>query len=152
MIGAILSKLAPWVRWWPLALALGAFAGGCTVTNRLWEASLPGMLDRERAASQKSCAEDKAITKGISDDLLAKNSALASRVAALKRLHAAPLGVPTPGVATGSHAAGNRAVVSGPHGSPTDAFLDLAADADRTRNALTACQDFIAATWKKHGQ
>ena len=56
MIAAILNKLAPWLRFWPVALALIAFGAGWTVNGWRHEASqaaeLQAAIDARLKAEQ----------------------------------------------------------------------------------------------------
>lgn len=60
MIAAITSRLVPWLKLWPLTLALAAFAAGWTTNGWRWEAkqasALQAEIDRRVKAEQDANA------------------------------------------------------------------------------------------------
>ena len=89
------------------------------------------------------CNQQKAITTEVSHDYQSKIADLNRRVSQLKRVRSC---VPIEGSpATGHDAAGGNKL-HGPHGVPSDALIDFAAEAEQTRLKLNACQSFIRKT------
>lgn len=81
MIDAILNKLAPWLRLWPLALALAAFGAGWAVNGWRWEAKQADAL--QAAIDQK--AKDEQIANKKSEELEKQLASIQSNTRELNR-------------------------------------------------------------------
>lgn len=104
-------------------------------------------------ADTKSCNADKAITQGVSHDYETKITGLTAQLNDLQRVR------PNVCVTIAPHAAGGHDATTGTskpantHGGvDSDALYALAAEGERYRLQLSACQDFITQTWKEKGQ
>lgn len=116
------------------------------------EAEQQAALTAQEEKLHAECANDKAITKGVDDDLQAKNTALTRRIGELKRVQPSTCIVPAPNPSVSGNAAPGGTVSAGAHGITTNALYDFAFDAERYRLQLIACQDFISKTWTAKGQ
>lgn len=89
------------------------------------------------------CQQAQTITAEVSNDYQNQLSALNKRLADLKRMqHCVPVFHP-PGAAAGHDAAAGDGKLPGPDGVPSDVLYDFAADAEKVRLQLLACQSFV---------
>lgn len=90
-----------------------------------------------------ACDKAQQITEGVSHDYQTQLSALNDKLAALKRVRANPKCVPIADAPAGRDGAARTDKLSGPHGIRPDWLYDTAAEADKYRLQLIACQEFI---------
>jgi hypothetical protein len=103
---------------------------------------------------KKQCDADKKITEGVSHDYQAQLSNLSTQLANLKRVRPSRcVAVSVASPASGRNASPPTGQLPNPNaGVTSDALYDYAAEAERTRLQLIACQQFITETWKEKGQ
>lgn len=97
----MLSFLAPWLRFWPLALALAAFAAGWTVQGWRWEAKQADALkaaDDARLKQEQSAAEHSAKLEEKLAALDSANRTLTRRLSGETRKEAYRCPVPAAGL------------------------------------------------------
>ena len=110
-------------------------------------------LSEQATVLTNACKADKAITEGVSHEYEGKIFALNQQLDAIKRVRPTSCIVVQPSrAARGRDAASSTAKPARPDGITSDALLDFARDAEQYRLQLTACQAFIAETWKEKGQ
>lgn len=130
------------VKYIALGGVLAGLAAGWGIHSLIAERTLRHALVDQQQALEAKCADDKAITKEIADDLNQKNASLSRRLAELKRLPATCI-VPTSDTALGGDAIPGGAVNAGAHGITSVALYDFAAEAERYRQQLISCQEFV---------
>lgn len=105
-------------------------------------------LGLQKAALERECAAEKAITTEVSREYQKKLADLGKRTAA-KRLRApACVSVITSGPAGGHHAGTGSDALRRADGVDPAALDALANDAERDRLKLIGCQRFIRETWQ----
>lgn len=135
------------IKYWIALPAVLITAFAAFGLHRLDVARLEAKQLRTLAAQEKKLNEacDKAqhITEGVSHDYQTQLSALNVKLAALKRVRTKPGCVPVTDAAARHDGATNAEKLSGPRGLRPNWLYDTAAEADRYRLQLIACQDFI---------
>ena len=110
-------------------------------------ARLEAKQNKALAAQEKqlneACDKAQQITKEVSHDYQEQLSNLGRKLDTLKRVHANTQCVPITGTAAGRDEPARAGEFSGPHGIRPDWLYDTAAEADKYRLQLIACQDFI---------
>lgn len=100
-------------------------------------------LTAQAGRIEKICQQAQSITAEVSNDYQTKLSALDKRLADLKRLQrCVPVNHPAD-AAGGRDAAPGHGQLPGPDGVYSDVLYDFAADAEKVRLQLIACQSFI---------
>lgn len=122
--------------------ALVAFGFHKIDVARLEAKQIKALAAREKQLND-ACDKAQQITEGVSHDYQTQLSALNNKLAALKRVRAKPGCVPIADTSTRHDGATNTGKLSGPHGIRPDWLYDTAAEADKYRLQLIACQEFI---------
>lgn len=91
----------------------------------------------------EACDKAQQINKEVSHDYQEQLSNLGRKLDTLKRVHANTQCVPITGTPAGRDEPARAGEFSGPHGIRPDWLYDTAAEADKYRLQLIACQDFI---------
>ena len=114
------------------------------------EAKQRSALSDQARLLQSRCEQDKAITKGISDDYQKHLDDLNVELSALRvREPARCIAVSTPVTASGRHGAAGTGKPAGQDGVTAQTLYDFAGEAERYRLQLISCQEFITATWQE---
>ena len=127
-------------------ITLAVCAGVYTVRINVLEKQHIKALDKQKTDLQKQCAEEKAVTTEVSNELQTKYSALAGQYNKLKRVRPSYC-VPVTGPTGGRDGTGTDGKLSRPHGVNSDDLIDYGRDAEQCRLQLMACQSFIKKTW-----
>lgn len=111
-------------------------------TARL-EAKYQAALSAQEKQLNEACDKAQQINKEVSHDYQEQLSNLGRKLDTLKRVHANTQCVPITGTAAGRDGAAKPDKLSGPNGIRAEWLYDTAAEADKYRLQLIACQDFI---------
>lgn len=110
-------------------------------------------LDTLKTTLERQCHDEKALTTEVSNGLQKKIASLNSELARLKRVRERAVCVPVPTEPSPGHdAAASAGEPPRPHGVMDTALLDFAAEAERYRLQLIACQEFVKKTWELKGE
>lgn len=124
-----------------IAAFLAGASLGWYVHTRIAESTLKSALASQQEALVKQCEDSKKITEEVSREYQNKIAALNSRVADLRMRPAKCLPVTKP--TAGHDGKTNGAESIRPHGVDAGFLIDYAAEAEKYRLQLIACQEFV---------
>ena len=107
------------------------------------EAKQTKALAAQEKKLNEACDKAQQINKEVSHDYQEQLSSLGGKLDTLKRVHANTRCVPIADTSAGRDGATQPGKLSGPHGIRSEWLYDTAAEADKYRLQLIACQDFI---------
>lgn len=100
-------------------------------------------MDAQKAQLIAECEKAQQITEGVSHDYQEQLYALSRELDTLKRVHSHPECVPIAKPSAGCNGTTSTGKPIEAHGLRTDWLYDFAAEAERYRIQLIACQNFI---------
>lgn len=109
---------------------------------RLEAKQIKALAAQERRLNE-SCDKAQQINREISHDYQEQLFALGGKLDTLKRVHANTRCVPIADTSAGRDGSTQPGKLSGPHGIRSEWLYDIAAEADKYRLQLIACQNFI---------
>lgn len=124
-----------------LAAFLAGLSLGWYIHSRIAESMLKSALASQQEALVKQCEDDKKITTEVSREYQNKIADLNSRVAALRMRPAKCLPVTKPAAGYDGKTSGTEPIR--PHGVDAGFLIDYAAEAEKYRLQLIACQEFV---------
>lgn len=122
--------------------ALVAFGFHKIDVARLEAKQIKTLAAQEKQLNE-ACDKAQQITEGVSRDYQEQLSTLGRQLDTLKRVHANTQCVPITGTAAGRDGAAEPDKLSGPNGIRAEWLYDTAAEADKYRLQLIACQNFV---------
>ena len=102
----------------------------------------------ELTASKEQCAKDKKITEETSHEYQSYVAVANAKLKSLRMRHASTCIMPITRTTTRRNEPAGTTKPSGQNGIVADALLDIAADGEKYRLQLKACQDFVNKTWE----
>lgn len=107
-------------------------------------------LAAQEVVLERRCAEEKAITKGVSDEFQEKYSDVSRKLSAARRMYANTcVKLQPPRSASGYNAEAGNALNAGQDAVAAESFVEFAGEAEKYRLQLIGCQDFITRTWAR---
>lgn len=127
---------------------IAIFSSGWYISSQIAKTHLQNELKHQEEALNAQCIADKKLTNEVSNGLQKKLSTTAARLSELKRMHATTACVPIAGTSSGYDDSSGAKLVR-PNGIIADTLLDYAGDAEKYRQQLESCQDFIKKVWNR---